>query len=228
MKVFDAEPLQKVATVVSPRRSSAAAPCGKARRSCLSPRGSVMRLAPEACTVTDVGSTKGWAARLPERFLGGHPVCGREARGPGHATADLFDGATWFLTPVAGTDPERYRLDYRPEVLLTYHSNPVWNMPAQGKVRQAIESFDYVISIDVAVNETTEYADLILPDHTYLESTVAFMCEPPAVRGLVLRQADQSAKPPPGFGNLATPTCTFASATDTGGGRSKPRLTLSW
>ena len=30
--------------------------------------------------------------------------------------------------------PERYRLDYKPEVLLTYHSNPVWNMPAQQKV----------------------------------------------------------------------------------------------
>ena len=85
--------------------------------------------------------------------------------------------------------PEKYHLDYRPEVLLTYHSNPVWNMPAHEKVKDAIRSFDYVISIDVVVNETTEWADLILPDHTYLESTVAFMCEPPAVRGLVLRQA---------------------------------------
>ncbi len=70
----------------------------------------VLDRAPEGCTVTDVGSTKEWAAQLPERFLGGHPVCGREARGPAHATADLFDGATWFLTPTAGTDPERYRL----------------------------------------------------------------------------------------------------------------------
>jgi prephenate dehydrogenase len=36
-------------------------------------------------------------------------VCGREARGPAHATAELFEGATWFLTPVAATEPERYR-----------------------------------------------------------------------------------------------------------------------
>ena len=70
----------------------------------------VLDLAPERCTVTDVGSTKDWSLRFPERFVGGHPVCGREARGPGHATADLFDGATWFLTPVAATDPERYRV----------------------------------------------------------------------------------------------------------------------
>ncbi|HKP19778.1 MAG TPA: prephenate dehydrogenase/arogenate dehydrogenase family protein [Gaiellaceae bacterium] len=70
----------------------------------------VLGRAPDGCTVTDVGSTKEWAGRLAARFVGGHPVCGREARGAAHATADLFDGATWFLTPVAGTDPERYRV----------------------------------------------------------------------------------------------------------------------
>ena len=111
--------------------------------------------------------------------------------------ADSLQMMEWFplgmdaghIAVDAVLNPEKYHLDYRPEVLLTYHSNPVWNMPAQEKVRQAIATFDYVISIDVQVNETTEWADLILPDHTYLESTVAFMCEPPAVRGLVLRQS---------------------------------------
>jgi len=67
----------------------------------------------EACTVTDVGSTKAsvcGAARGSGRFVGGHPVCGSEARGAGHASADLFEGATWFLTPSPDTEPERYRL----------------------------------------------------------------------------------------------------------------------
>ena len=65
-----------------------------------------------APTVTDVGSTKSnlGAALSHPRFVGGHPVTGSEARGPEHATADLFDGSTWFLTPTAQTDPERYRL----------------------------------------------------------------------------------------------------------------------
>jgi prephenate dehydrogenase len=70
----------------------------------------VIAAAPEHCTVTDVGSTKDWSLALPQCFVGGHPVCGREARGAAHASADLFDGATWFLTPVASTDPDRYRL----------------------------------------------------------------------------------------------------------------------
>ena len=66
----------------------------------------------ERCTVTDVGSTKRGvisAAAERARFIGGHPVCGSEARGPRHASGELFKGATWFLTPVAETEAERYR-----------------------------------------------------------------------------------------------------------------------
>src|SRR5581483_4784451 len=70
----------------------------------------VLEAAPDGATVTDVGSTKQWSLGLGDRFVGGHPVCGREAHGPAHASADLFEGATWFLTPGAGTDADRYRL----------------------------------------------------------------------------------------------------------------------
>jgi prephenate dehydrogenase len=73
----------------------------------------VLRASDSDTTVTDVGSTKGavvGAAAGDPRFIGGHPVCGSEARGPDHARAELFQGATWFLTPVAATEPERYRV----------------------------------------------------------------------------------------------------------------------
>ena len=69
----------------------------------------VLALAPNGCIVTDVGSTKGAvcaAADGDARFIGGHPICGAETRGPERATADLFEGATWFLTPAAATGPE--------------------------------------------------------------------------------------------------------------------------
>jgi anaerobic selenocysteine-containing dehydrogenase len=110
--------------------------------------------------------------------------------------ADSLQMMEWFplgmdaghIAVDAVLNPEKYRLEYVPEVLLTYHSNPVWNMPAQEKVRRAMATFKYVISIDVVINETTEWADLILPDHTYLESTLAVTCEPPVVKGLALRQ----------------------------------------
>jgi prephenate dehydrogenase len=63
-------------------------------------------------TVTDVGSTKSSvveAAAGSPRFVGGHPICGSESRGAEHASARLFEGATWFLTPVPQTDPARHR-----------------------------------------------------------------------------------------------------------------------
>jgi prephenate dehydrogenase len=73
--------------------------------------GNVLDASGAGTTVTDVGSTKGPVARAvaDPRYIGGHPVCGSEARGPAHASGELFDGATWFLTPVAATEPERYR-----------------------------------------------------------------------------------------------------------------------
>jgi prephenate dehydrogenase len=66
--------------------------------------------APGDAVVTDVGSTKSSVAvhRSP-RFVGGHPVCGSHSRGPEHANADLFQGATWFLTPRAETDAAAYQ-----------------------------------------------------------------------------------------------------------------------
>ncbi len=57
------------------------------------------------CVVSDVGSTKRLlaAAAEDERFVGGHPLAGAETEGVEHAREDLFDGATWYLTPA----PER-------------------------------------------------------------------------------------------------------------------------
>jgi len=73
----------------------------------------VLAASGEECTVTDVGSTKAAVCREAQssaRFVGGHPVCGSEARGPEHASGELFQGATWFLTPLPETDATRYRL----------------------------------------------------------------------------------------------------------------------
>ncbi len=54
------------------------------------------------CVVTDVGSAKRLLAGAAgdERFVGGHPLAGAETEGVEHARADLFAGATWYLTPV--------------------------------------------------------------------------------------------------------------------------------
>lgn len=70
----------------------------------------VIAVADPDAVVTDVGSAK---CRVLEhlgpderaRFCGGHPVAGGELAGVTHAREDLFDDATWFLTPTAETHP---------------------------------------------------------------------------------------------------------------------------
>jgi prephenate dehydrogenase len=67
--------------------------------------GAVLKHAPRQCVVTDVGSTKRAIveAHADSRFVGGHPMAGSEHSGLRHARGDLFEGATWFLTPGAVT-----------------------------------------------------------------------------------------------------------------------------
>ena len=71
--------------------------------------GEIVRLALDhagaGCVVSDVGSTKRFIADVAadERFVGGHPLAGAETAGVEHAREDLFDGATWYLTPAKGS-----------------------------------------------------------------------------------------------------------------------------
>jgi prephenate dehydrogenase len=69
----------------------------------------------EDCVVTDVGSTKRTVVDAvdDERFIGGHPLAGAANAGVRHARAELFDGATWYLTPTPGTRGTLYERLHR-------------------------------------------------------------------------------------------------------------------
>src|SRR6201995_5194109 len=77
--------------------------------------GEALAAAPADCVVTDVGSTKRQvvAAHDDPRFVGGHPLAGAENAGVEHARADLFDAATWYLTPSASTSGLLYERLHR-------------------------------------------------------------------------------------------------------------------
>src|SRR5215472_922479 len=61
--------------------------------------------------VTDVASTKRPLVSLEDaRFVPGHPVAGGATGGPARAAADLFDAATWFLTPTQSSSAQSVRL----------------------------------------------------------------------------------------------------------------------
>src|SRR5205085_745098 len=67
------------------------------------------------CVVTDVGSTKRSIVEFNDdpRFVGGHPLAGAETSGVEFARADLFEGVTWYLTPVATTSGLLYERLHR-------------------------------------------------------------------------------------------------------------------
>jgi len=85
---------------------------------CAAPVGRLPELAAAALAaagpdtaITDVGSTKRGivaAVGADERFIGGHPLAGAETAGVANARADLFEGATWYLTPTAASDGVLY------------------------------------------------------------------------------------------------------------------------
>ncbi|CAN5624194.1 hypothetical protein BH11ARM2_BH11ARM2_20610 [soil metagenome] len=68
----------------------------------------------EDTVVTDCASVKEvavtWAKRAKAKwFVPGHPMAGHEKSGPGFASAWMFKGARWILTPVALTDKAAVR-----------------------------------------------------------------------------------------------------------------------
>jgi prephenate dehydrogenase len=77
--------------------------------------GEVLSEAPAECVVTDVGSTKRAivTAHADPRFVGGHPLAGAESSGVEHARGDLFEGATWYLTPTSTTSGLLYERLHR-------------------------------------------------------------------------------------------------------------------
>ncbi|OGT26141.1 MAG: hypothetical protein A2Z17_07805 [Gammaproteobacteria bacterium RBG_16_66_13] len=58
----------------------------------------------------------------------------------------------------------------RVDLVLVHGANPVFDIPAQAGFAEAMAQVPYVVSFSPFVDETAVRADLILPDHTYLES----------------------------------------------------------
>ena len=69
-------------------------------------------------------------------------------------------------------------------VLLIHDSNPMYSMPADSGFAAALEKVDVVISTASGPDETSERADLILPDHTPMESWGDHVSRP-GVRSIV-------------------------------------------
>ena len=85
-------------------------------------------------------------------------------------------------------EPQKYWLNFEPDTLFVLHCNAPYNMPETKTVLRAMDKFKFVVAVDVYPSESSDWADVILPDHTYLESWSICESEAPFVIGPGLRQ----------------------------------------
>ena len=107
----------------------------------------------DGSVVTDVCSTKAdimrWAQEfLPESvsFVGGHPMAGKETSGPENASADLFRGATWAMTPSARADERAVGVVLG--LIETLGANPLYIDPSEhDQYAAAVSHLPLVMSV---------------------------------------------------------------------------------
>jgi len=58
---------------------------------------------------------------------------------------------------------------YPVSALFLYYTNPLFSSPQVEPVREALKKVPFIVSFSPFLDDSSVYADLILPDHTYLE-----------------------------------------------------------
>ena len=89
---------------------------------------------------------------------------------PASRTNSSRSGATHALPALAAGIVEADRSPVR--VLLVDAVNPVFGTPPAWRVREALDKVPFIASFGSFIDETSVLADLILPDHSFLESWV--------------------------------------------------------
>ncbi len=62
-----------------------------------------------------------------------------------------------------------FEIPYRPEMIINYGSNSVMSVGNRYIHEEFLKSVPFFVSFDVILNETTDFADIVLPDTCYLE-----------------------------------------------------------
>jgi anaerobic selenocysteine-containing dehydrogenase len=89
------------------------------------------------------------------------------------------DGAGTDVFPLAESVPHALtQTPYPIEVLFLYHTNPMYDDPPGLDWKAALEDIPLVVSFSPYLDETSEHADLLLPDCTYLEKWFLEPVEP--------------------------------------------------
>lgn len=121
---------------------------------------------------------------IPSDFIAKYnkPYPGRTAAPP--QTLDLqelFPAAlfTRGLYPLGIDEPEKYGIPYRPEMMIHCRTNHMMNSHDPAAMAQTLKKLKFQLSISLFIDETTEFADVVLPDAHDLERWDMFPANDP-------------------------------------------------
>jgi len=103
------------------------------------------------------------------------PPVRRDAAAARGLAMPRLDGAGTAGAPLAASAihalPEAVRAGrpHRPGALLLYYANPAYSSPEFARAPELFQRIPFIVSFSPFLDETARHADLVLPDHTYLE-----------------------------------------------------------
>ena len=65
---------------------------------------------------------------------------------------------------------QRFDLPYRPEVMVNFGANLIMSIANKEAVAASLAKYKFMVSFDLFVTETSNFADIVLPDCSYLQS----------------------------------------------------------
>jgi anaerobic selenocysteine-containing dehydrogenase len=104
---------------------------------------------------------------------------------------------------------ERFEVPYRPEVMVNFGANLVMSIANKDAVAASLSKYKFMVSFDLFLTETSNFADIVLPDCSYLQSydsrsNFPFIFSLPAGLGEWCWPIRQPALPPDGEQRYST------------------------
>ena len=70
-------------------------------------------------------------------------------------------------------DPDKVKLPYKPSVLINCRNNVIMSHNNAHQIAERLKEFDFILGFGIKVNETLEFADIVLPENHDFERWVA-------------------------------------------------------
>lgn len=101
----------------------------------------------------------------------GRPYPPRDVSTPvSYNLSELFPLSIGLLGPAfTVTQPEKFKINYPIEMQISHGGNPLMSIADPQKVADVLKKIPFYVAFNIYLDESTEFADIVLPDSCYLE-----------------------------------------------------------